>query len=77
MRKFIAFVGHLRAGQFSMGPLRLFCSLKCASEAGFPLAQQVDEHGGGPLVDSSDRCFRCGADLWREIAAKPEEGHLP
>ncbi len=71
MKKFIAFVGHLRGGQFSTGPLRLFCSLKCANEAGFSRAQQVAEPGDGSFLDDSPQCFKCGADLWREVPNEP------
>jgi hypothetical protein len=60
-------IGHEAPGSLTVGLLRVYCSLRCAAEAGHGRAQPIDRRGTNGLVDATDECFWCGASLWRDV----------
>ena len=66
-KAYFGVIGHEGPGSLTVGPLRVFCSLRCAAEAGYGRAQPIDRRGSDGMVDVTDECFWCGAALWRNV----------
>lgn len=66
-KAYFGVIGHEAPGSFTVGPLRVFCNLRCAAEAGHGRAQPIDCRGSDGMVDVTDECFWCGASLWRNV----------
>ena len=66
-KAYFGVIGHEDPGSLKVGPLRVFCNLRCAAEAGYGRAQPIDHRGNDGMVDVTDECFWCGASLWRNV----------